>query len=196
MRYLCEQDIGFPTTVARVPIVPAAVIFDLPVGRPNVFPGDDAGYRAVQRSKSGKIEQGTVGAGTGATVAKLLGIERAVKGGVGTASVAGPRGLVVGALVVSNGVGAVIDPETARLVAGPRDDDGSFVAGPEVMRRASADEPTPRRRSSVATNANLQHHQVRRMAIEPRRARPRCCPRPHLRGWRCSVRDRDGRRRD
>ena len=85
MRYLEERDIGFPTAVRRrCPIVPAAILFDLGVGDPKIRPGADCGYAAASSASAGPIEEGNVGAGAGATVGKMMGMERAMKGGIGT----------------------------------------------------------------------------------------------------------------
>lgn len=170
MRWLAEHDIGFPTTVRKVPIVPSAVLFDLGIGKADAFPDDAAGYEAAARAKGGAVAEGSVGAGMGATVAKLLGPERAIKGGIGTASVLGPRGIIVGALAVANAVGSVIDPDSGTLVAGPREDGGGFVSLPETIhRRRAAMEALLKQNTTlavVATNAALEHHQIRRLAIQ------------------------------
>jgi L-aminopeptidase/D-esterase-like protein len=119
MRWLDEHGHGFPVGPLRVPIVPGAVIFDLLVGDGRIRPDADAGYRACQRASSAPVEQGCVGAGTGATVGKLFGASRAMKGGVGSAALhVGPW--VVGALVVCNAIGDVVDPYTGQLIAGAR----------------------------------------------------------------------------
>lgn len=170
MRWLAEHDIGFPTTARKVPIVPAAVLFDLGIGKPEAFPDEAAGYQAASRAKGGAVEEGCVGAGMGATVAKLLGPDRAIKGGIGTASVAGPRGIIVGAIAVANAVGSVFDPDTGELVAGPREAGGGFVAlADAVHRRRAAMEALLKQNTTlavVATNAALDHHQLRRLAIQ------------------------------
>ncbi len=169
MRYLSEQGVGFPTTAVPVPIVSAAVIYDLGLGKANAFPGAEEGYAAARRAKGGKVEQGTVGAGTGATVAKLLGMEHAMKGGLGTASVAGPRGFIVGAIAATNAAGAITDPDTGRVVAGPRSKGRGFVPLPEVLERRTAQMDALLENTvlvCVATNAALEHHQVQRLAIQ------------------------------
>ena len=117
MRFLEEQGIGFDTGVARVPIVPAAVLFDLAVGDPNARPGAEAGYEAC-RNVSDQVEEGNVGAGTGATVANLHGRHRAVKGGLGTAS-RQEGDVLVGALAAVNAFGEVLD-ENGELMAAAR----------------------------------------------------------------------------
>ncbi|OPY64857.1 MAG: Peptidase family S58 [Syntrophorhabdaceae bacterium PtaU1.Bin034] len=119
MKYLEERDIGFDVGVARVPIVPSAVIFDLGFGNPKARPTAGMGYEACV--KAGKIvEEGSVGVGVGATVGKLFAIGRAMKGGIGTASVAMPDGTVVGALVVVNAFGDIMDNVTGKIIAGAR----------------------------------------------------------------------------
>jgi len=170
MRWCAEREIGFGTAARKVPIVPAAVIYDLNVGDPVAFPDAAAGYNAASRAKGGVVAEGSVGAGTGATVAKLLGLETMLKGGVGSASVVGPRGLIVGALVVVNAVGSIFDPDTGECVAGPRTDDGAgFVPLAELMLRRTARMDSLLENTTlmcVATNAALEHHQLQRIAIQ------------------------------
>jgi L-aminopeptidase/D-esterase-like protein len=120
MRFLEEQGIGYDTGVARVPIVPAAALFDLAVGNPKVRPNEESGYRACLAATAGTVEEGNAGAGTGAAVGHLLGAEFATKGGLGTASQQIRDGVVVGALVVVNSFGDVVDPHTGEILAGTR----------------------------------------------------------------------------
>jgi L-aminopeptidase/D-esterase-like protein len=169
MRWFRERDVGFETTAAKVPIVSAAVLFDLAIGRGDVFPDEAAGYQAAAAARAGTVRQGTVGAGTGATVGKLLGRERWVKGGLGTASIVGPKGLVVGALAVTNTLGSVFDPETGDLVAGPRGDDGRFVPLAETVEQYTRKEEPVAENTTlvcVATNARLKHEQLQRVAYQ------------------------------
>lgn len=112
MRYLEERNIGVDTAVARVPIVPAAAIFDLAFGLPNIRPDAASGYRACEQASSDAVVQGNVGAGTGATFSKLLGPLFMLKGGLGSASMTLDDGTLVGAIVVVNALGDVIDPRT------------------------------------------------------------------------------------
>lgn len=128
MRYLEERGIGFDVKITKIPRVPSAVIFDLALGNCLRRPDAKMGYEACQNATSGPVEQGSVGAGTGATVGKLYGLKRAMKGGVGTASVEGPYGLV-GALAVVNSFGDVLDYYTGRILAGLRDETGKRVIG-------------------------------------------------------------------
>jgi len=125
-RYLEERGKGFDVSVTHVPIVPTAVIFDLLFGDCAARPAPDMGYQACLNASSDAVAEGSVGVGTGATVGKLYELPRASKGGVGTASLAGPGGLIVGALVVVNALGDVIDPSTGSLVAGLRENETSL----------------------------------------------------------------------
>ncbi|GBC78499.1 putative aminopeptidase [bacterium HR08] len=127
MQYLEGRGIGFETRVAKVPIVPAAILFDLAVGDPRIRPDREAGYRACVHASAGPVEEGNVGAGAGATVGKLFGLDRAMKGGLGTASVRVGE-VIVAALVVVNAVGDVVDPQTGRILAGVRTPDGKHLA--------------------------------------------------------------------
>ncbi len=120
MRWLEERGYGFDTGVARVPIVPAAVLFDLAVGRADVRPGPEAGYAACEAATTDPVPMGNVGAGTGATVGKLLGMRYAMKGGIGSASVRLANGVVVAALAAVNALGDVVDPATGSILAGTR----------------------------------------------------------------------------
>ncbi len=128
MRYLAERNIGFDVGVAKVPIVPAAAIFDLGFGSASVRPDADAGYRACEQATSDPVAQGNIGAGTGATVGKLLGPGFMMKGGLGSASMRMDDGTLVGAIVVVNALGDVIDPQTQQVIAGTRNPLGGFIA--------------------------------------------------------------------
>jgi len=119
MRYLEEQNIGFNVGVAKVPIVPAAILFDLAVGKPDVRPDAEMGYRAASAASLDFSEEGNVGAGTGASVGKILGAKTAMKTGLGTASMES-NGVVVGAIVAVNAWGDVIDLKSGEIVAGAR----------------------------------------------------------------------------
>lgn len=119
MRYLEARGVGYDARVARVPIVPAAVIFDLAIGSATVRPDPESGWLACAAAAEGPVEEGSVGAGTGATVAKRHGMRRAVKGGIGTAATVLDDGTRVGVLVVVNSVGAVVD-EHGTTIAGER----------------------------------------------------------------------------
>lgn len=126
MRWLEEQGIGYPAGPVRVPIVPGAVLFDLMVGDPSIRPNADSGYRACELASSRPPAQGNVGAGTGASIGKIFGMDRAMRGGIGTASLT-IDGVTVGALVACNALGDVIDPDTGQIVAGARTPDGKSL---------------------------------------------------------------------
>ena len=120
VRWLEEQGIGFDTRVARVPIVPAAILYDLDVGRADIRPDAAMGYAACQAASDGPVAEGRVGVGSGCTVGKVLGAGSASKSGLGTASVNLGSGLVVGALIAVNAFGDVVDPRTGQILAGAR----------------------------------------------------------------------------
>jgi L-aminopeptidase/D-esterase-like protein len=124
MQWLEENNIGLPVGFGLVPIVPAAVLFDLPVGDPSIRPDARAGYEACATACRRPPAEGSVGAGAGALVGKTFGIERAMRGGIGTASVT-VDGVTVGAIVACNAVGDVINPATGQIIAGARTSDGA-----------------------------------------------------------------------
>lgn len=126
VQWLEEQGVGFPVGPARLPLVPGAVLFDLLVGDASIRPDAAAGYRACELASSKAPAEGNVGAGCGAAVGKIFGIERAMKGGIGTASVM-VDGVTVGALVACNAVGDVIDPLTGQVIAGARTRNGKSL---------------------------------------------------------------------
>jgi len=123
MRWLDERGIGMQVGPVRVPIVPAAILFDLWVGDARIRPDAAAGYAACDAATQDPPAQGNVGAGAGATVGKLFGIEHAMKGGIGSAALT-VSGITVAALVAVNAVGDVVDPSTGHIVAGARTADG------------------------------------------------------------------------
>jgi L-aminopeptidase/D-esterase-like protein len=120
MRYLEEQRIGFNTGVAKVPIVPSAILYDLNLGRASVRPDSAMGYFAASQASSAPPAEGNVGAGTGASVGKMFGNALAMKSGLGTASMDIGGGVIVGALVAVNAWGDVVDPQTNQIIAGLR----------------------------------------------------------------------------
>jgi L-aminopeptidase/D-esterase-like protein len=126
MRYLEEQNAGYKIgNLGVVPIVPAAILMDLGVGNFKIRPDADCGYKACKAASSGAVAEGCVGAGAGATIGKMFGAKYSMKSGIGTASVKfGDSGIVVGAIVAVNAVGDVVNPETGKVVAGARTDDG------------------------------------------------------------------------
>ena len=164
--FLQERGVGYDVRVARVPLVPAAVLFDLAVGDPKARPDAAMGYEAAATAASGEFLQGSVGAGTGATVGKVLGPERAMKGGVGSASVSLSGGLVVAALAAVNAFGDVRDPAAGEILAGPRLADGTLADSVEHLEEAARfmrwGENTTL--AVVATNARLTKPQVTKVA--------------------------------
>jgi L-aminopeptidase/D-esterase-like protein len=173
MRWLEERKIGWPVGQSGVvPIVPAAILFDLPFGgKPHIRPTADCGYRAAEAATTGPVAEGNVGAGAGATVGKL-GMGRSMKGGLGTAAITMPNGLVVAAIVAANSVGDIIDPATGQVVAGVRTEDGKGLADARKLLRSGAlgRRPPPRAGENttivlVATNARLTKTEVNRVAL-------------------------------
>jgi L-aminopeptidase/D-esterase-like protein len=169
MQYLEERGIGFDVQVTRVPIVPTAILFDLRLGDARARPDARMAYAACQQATDGPIEEGSVGAGTGATVGKLYGIGQAMKAGLGTAGLDLPGGVQVAALAVVNAFGDVRDPSTGRLLAGAREapDSHRLVDTAAAMRRGvtrkgyTAESTTL---AVVATNARLTKAQATKMA--------------------------------
>jgi L-aminopeptidase/D-esterase-like protein len=171
MRWLDEgHGQWFLHPTEAVPIVTAAVLIDLWVGgKPSIRPGADCGYRAARAASRARVAEGTVGAGAGATVGKLTGLDRAMKGGVGSAAIALPSGLRVAALVAVNALGDIVDPATGAVVAGARGDDGSLVdvrkllrSGATLRRTSVGDNTTL---GVVATNARLTKADANRVAL-------------------------------
>jgi len=167
MRYLEERQIGFAFGPAHVPIVPAAALFDLSIGDGRIRPTADCGYQAARAANDGVVQEGNVGAGAGATVGKTAGRARAMKGGIGTASINMPDGLIVAALVATNGVGDVVDFETGRIVAGVRTPDGKALADARTLLRSGQVDfgvPENTTLAVVATNAVLTKTQALRVS--------------------------------
>lgn len=167
MRYLEERGIGFDASVARVPIVPAAVLFDLGLGQGPVRPDAEMGYRACQAATVEPVAQGNVGAGTGASVGKILGMAGAMKAGLGSASLRCGR-LTVATLVAVNAFGDVVDPRTGEIVAGARNRGGVGLADTRATLRSLAVRTALAFQNTVigvvATNARLDAAQVNAVA--------------------------------
>ena len=170
MRFCEENGMGFTFGPSRVPIVPAANLFDLYIGDPKVRPDGEMGYQACLNASEDQPEEGNVGAGTGAVVGKILSLKMAMKSGIGTASVDIGGGGKVAAIVAVNAFGDVIDPETSEIIAGARGLKGfadtlkvmkSFV-GRKVMSFASAADNTVI--GVVATNVKLNKEQITKVA--------------------------------
>ena len=168
VRWLEARGIGLPVGPVRVPIVPAAVLFDLMVGDPSIRPDAHAGFAACEAAGTEAPAEGTVGAGAGATVGKVFGPQFAMKGGIGTASVR-VAGVTVGALVACNALGDVIDPATGAVLAGARTADGRSLRDTRQALLAG-DPPIPILAGTnttigvVATDAALDKAQATRLA--------------------------------
>jgi L-aminopeptidase/D-esterase-like protein len=182
VRWLEERKIGWPVgNSGVVPIVPAAILFDLPFGgKPNIRPSADCGYKAAEAASTAAVPEGNVGAGAGATVGKMGGyVEHAgypggrlmpMKGGLGSAAIALPNGLIVGAIAAVNSVGDIIDPSTGQVVAGVRTPDGELADIRKLMRSGAIGRRGPRAGENttigvVATNARLSKADVNRLAM-------------------------------
>jgi len=169
MRYLDERRIGYNVGNVVVPIVPAAILYDLEIGDAKVHPSAESGYKACQAAGSEHVSEGNVGAGAGATVGKMFGMKQAMKSGLGSASLkVGNTGIVVGALVAVNAVGDVVDPRSGKIIAGARKPDGSgFIdsmarirEGQEVVGGTAANTSI----GVVATNVALDKAQATKVA--------------------------------
>ncbi|WP_312784147.1 P1 family peptidase [Acidovorax temperans] len=169
VRWLEERGVGLDVAVGRLPIVPAAVLFDLLVGDMRIRPDAAAGYAACAAASGADPAEGNVGAGAGAVVGKVFGIQHAMKGGVGTASIT-VDGVTVGALIACNALGDVIDPDTAQVMAGARTDDGRALRDTRrALLRGQPPQPllagTNTTIGVVATDAILTKAQAHRLAI-------------------------------
>ncbi len=162
VQYLEEQNVGFPAGPVRVPIVPAAVIFDLAVGDSKVRPDREMGYQACLNATDEPVGMGAVGAGTGATVGKAPGVTPS-QGGVGSVCKYLDSGLIVAAIAVVNALGNVVDPETGEIVAG-RKVNGGFVDITERLLDANLVAGTNTTIGVVATNAALSSAEATRVA--------------------------------
>jgi L-aminopeptidase/D-esterase-like protein len=169
VKYLEEKNVGFKTNAGVVPIVPSAILFDLGFGGNRARPTADCGYKAAGAAASGPVAEGNVGAGAGATVGKIGGGRMPMKSGIGSAAIALPNGLIVGAIVAVNAVGDVIDPSNGAVVAGARDASGKLADARKVLRGGSqTTTPRPGENTTigvVATNAKLTKAQATRMAL-------------------------------
>lgn len=174
VKWLEEHNIGWDVRITKVPIVPAAILFDLSVGNnAKEHPGADCGYKAIASASAGPVTMGSVGAGAGATVGKMGGPNRSMKGGLGSYAIRMPNGLVVGAIVAVNAAGDIIDPDNGKVIAGVRNPDGSFADARQLLRSGALMEPrgnSPRAVENttiglVATNAKLTKAQVSRLAL-------------------------------
>jgi len=169
MEFLEGQGRGFDVTVTRVPIVPTAVIYDLSVGNHRVRPDRDMGYAACLAARPEFQGDGSLGAGTGASVGKLLGIRQATKGGLGSACLEGLDGLLVAALAVVNAFGDVVDPDTGEILAGVRTapDSAEFADAAALIRQGRVRQHFGEPNTTigvVVTNARLNREQAQKIA--------------------------------
>jgi L-aminopeptidase/D-esterase-like protein len=169
VRFLDEHRLGYAVGDIVVPIVPAAILYDLGVGDPKIRPTAESGYKACQAATSERVPEGNVGAGAGATIGKMFGPKQAMKSGLGSASIrVGNTGIVVGALVAVNAVGDVVDPKTGKIIAGARKPDGSgFMDSMARIREGysvRADGATNTTIGVVATNVALDKPQATKVA--------------------------------
>jgi len=170
VKYLEEKNVGLEVGGGIVvPSVPTAVIFDLGIGNGRIRPDAEMGYEACMQAKSSEVEEGSIGAGTGATIGKLMGLEQATKGGIGTQSYKLKNGVVVGVLVVVNPFGDVVSPANGQILAGVRDSSGGnkfpgtvnmFKQG--IVRRADGYQNTTL--AVVATNASFSKSELLRIS--------------------------------
>ncbi|MDZ7260550.1 MAG: P1 family peptidase [candidate division KSB1 bacterium] len=167
-QYLEERGVGYDTGVAKVPIVPAAVIFDLAVGDPRVRPDKPLGYQACINATETETSEGQIGVGTGATVGKILGHGYAMNGGIGMASEILGNQVVVGVLVVVNALGDVVDPDSGQIIAGARDPQGKGFLNTAKFLRLQSGTPFTRTTNTtlavVATDAILTKEQAIKLA--------------------------------
>jgi L-aminopeptidase/D-esterase-like protein len=165
-RYLEQKGVGYDTGAAKVPLVPCAILYDLGIGKPSVRPTREMGEAAAAAASVKPVEEGCVGAGTGATVGKILGMKNAMKGGIGTMTVAleGPyAGVLVSALAAVNAFGDVRDPESGKIIAGARTASG-FADTESLLKRGRRGGFQNTTLVAVATNARLTKVQASRVA--------------------------------
>ena len=160
-RFLEHKGIGYETPAARVPLVPAAILYDLAIGKASARPTREMGEVAAAAASDAAVPEGTVGAGTGATVGKLLGMDHAMKSGLGTSTVEMPGGVLVSALAAVNALGDVIHPKTGQVVAGARTtrDSMEFANSASFLEQHGGHSPLNKSGNTtlvvVATNARL-----------------------------------------
>ena len=167
VRYLEELGAGFPTSAGPVPIVPAAALFDLGIGRADTRPGPDEGYAACQAAVGGPVAEGSVGAGTGATVGHLRGRAACTKGGLGSASRRLQGGATVAALAAVNAFGDVVDPGTGRILGGVRFGSGGFFDTTTHIEELAGSRPRFGEQTTlavIATDATLDRPALLRAA--------------------------------
>ena len=167
-QFLEEQEIGYDTDIVRVPIVPAAVIYDLAVGDPKIRPGKKMGYVAAKNATINETSQGSVGAGTGATVGKFAGYQHSMKGGIGSCSSSIDDNIIIGVIVVVNALGNIIDPVSNQTIAGAINaENGGFFDPIEYLRNNNIQAFTNLTNTTlgvVATNADLSKEEATKIS--------------------------------
>jgi len=167
-RYLEHKGVGYDTGVAKVPLVPAAILFDLAIGKASAHPTREMGEAAAAAATAKPVMEGAVGAGTGATVGKIMGMRQAMKSGIGSATVSLSKGVMVSALAAVNALGDVLDPANGKIVAGARKahDSREFLNTAEAMKTGSRGGFTPSHTTLVvvATNAHLSKVMANKLA--------------------------------
>ncbi|ABR46340.1 peptidase S58, DmpA [Alkaliphilus metalliredigens QYMF] len=168
MKYLEERQVGFDVGVTKVPIVPCSVLFDLAIGDYRARPDQAMGYLAAEEANQDEYRQGLIGAGTGATVGKILGNDRVMRGGIGTWSIQVGE-LIVGAIVAVNAFGDIVNPGTQEIIAGAKAEDGKRFANTwEIMKKAIGGVGNAFAQNTtigiVATNAILTKAQAKKVA--------------------------------
>ena len=183
MRFLEEREIGFEAGPVRVPIVTGAVIFDLNVGNPSIKPDCQMGYQACLNASNNRVAEGSIGAGTGATVGKYYGISNCMKGGIGSASIVSGN-LVVGTLAVVNSFGDIVNPETGKIIAGTlKDKKGQFADTNRLLTTNTSSPGSPFIQNTtlgvVATNAHLSKAEAKRLSMSAHDGFARCISPSH-----------------
>jgi len=167
LKFLEDRQIGVAFGGLRIPVVPGASIFDLGVGDGKIRPTADCGLRAAQAANANPVQEGSIGAGAGATLGKYLGMERAMKSGVGSAAATLADGTTVAALAVANPLGDVIDPDTGRTIAGVRSQNGNALADVRQLIRSQRARPPGGGNTTIgviATDARLSKAQANHLA--------------------------------
>jgi L-aminopeptidase/D-esterase-like protein len=165
-RFLGHKGIGVETPSAKVPLVVSAILYDLSIGKSSAHPTREMGESAAAAATDKPVAEGNIGAGTGATVGKILGMKGAMKSGIGTFTVTLNSGVMVSALAAVNAVGDIIDPSTAKIIAGARGANGEFANGAQIMKNGSG-QGLVRQNTTlvvVATNAALTKVDANRLA--------------------------------
>jgi len=165
-RFLAHKGVGVETPSARVPLVVSAILYDLSIGKSSAHPTREMGESAAASATDKPVAEGNIGAGTGATVGKVLGMKGAMKSGIGTFTVTLNSGVMVSALAAVNAVGDIIDPATAKIIAGARGANGEFANGAQIMKNGTG-QGLVRQNTTlvvVATNAALTKVDANRLA--------------------------------